>query len=87
MDDASGSSQTLVTGLVLSVIPTPTVELSQGISHVEECVHFWIIDTPSGPTSQGVCKLCGKNQLFRNSVSSSAWNKGIAKREGSWGGV
>ena len=28
--------------------------------------HYWIIDSPKGPTSSGVCKFCGKTQEFDN---------------------
>jgi hypothetical protein len=31
-----------------------------------ECIHHWIIDTPSGPLSNGVCKHCGEAREFRN---------------------
>lgn len=29
------------------------------------CRHHWIIETPNGPTADGVCKLCGQRRLFR----------------------
>jgi hypothetical protein len=31
-----------------------------------ECVHFWVIDTPHGPTSAGRCKYCGMTKEFLN---------------------
>ena len=79
MEDISGMGQTLVTGLLGHATPTSTAELPQGADYTDLCVHFWIIETPNGPTSQGICKLCGRAQEFCNSVSSSAWNKGVAK--------
>ena len=30
------------------------------------CVHHWIIDSPAGETSLGVCKHCGTSREFRN---------------------
>ena len=30
------------------------------------CRHHWIIETPSGPVSKGVCKLCGEERDFVN---------------------
>jgi hypothetical protein len=33
----------------------------------EECRHRWLIATPNGPTSEGVCCLCGARRDFRNS--------------------
>ena len=32
----------------------------------ETCRHHWIIEAPSGPTSKGVCKLCGAEKEFIN---------------------
>ena len=33
------------------------------------CVHYWQIDSPNGPTSDGVCKKCGtKQEGLRNSL-------------------
>lgn len=32
----------------------------------ESCVHHWVIETPQGPTSQGVCKKCGLVREFCN---------------------
>ena len=31
-----------------------------------DCVHHWIFETPTGPTSVGVCKKCGKKQQAEN---------------------
>ena len=31
-----------------------------------ECRHHWIIDSPAGPVSKGLCRLCGEERLFRN---------------------
>ena len=31
-----------------------------------ECHHYWIVDSPNGPTSRGVCKLCGAEKEFNN---------------------
>lgn len=50
----------------------------------EECVHFWLIESPNGPTSLGVCKLCGRTQAFRNSLTTSTWNKGLLRRADDW---
>jgi hypothetical protein len=30
------------------------------------CRHHWVIGTPSGPTSEGRCKLCGTTRSFHN---------------------
>lgn len=30
------------------------------------CCHHWVIETPNGPTSSGVCKFCGDERTFVN---------------------
>ncbi|MBI2935719.1 MAG: hypothetical protein HYY31_02760 [Chloroflexi bacterium] len=30
------------------------------------CKHYWVIDSPTGPVSKGVCKLCGEKREFKN---------------------
>ena len=34
---------------------------------VSPCTHHWLIDPPSGETSQAVCKLCGARREFDHS--------------------
>jgi hypothetical protein len=36
----------------------------------KECVHYWIIDFPEGPVSNGVCKHCGMKKRFFNSLDN-----------------
>ena len=31
-----------------------------------ECHHHWVIDGASGPSSRGICKLCGAQRKFDN---------------------
>ena len=45
------------------------------VEELSECQHHWVIDSPNGPTSVGVCKHCGKNGEFRNSIQSSGWDR------------
>jgi len=83
--NAIGEGRTQVNLSLGDAILSPAVGISQAdLPPSEECVHFWLIDTPNGPTSQGTCKQCGKIQLFRNSVASSTWNRGVARRENEW---
>ncbi|MCJ7509946.1 MAG: hypothetical protein MUP14_03550 [Dehalococcoidia bacterium] len=37
------------------------------------CHHHWLIESPHGPTSMGICKLCGEQKEFRNSASDLLW--------------
>jgi len=43
-----------------------TAQISTG-----ECVHYWLIDTPEGPTSTGKCKYCGMEREFNNTWADS----------------
>ena len=38
-----------------------------------ECRHHWLIESPHGATSMGVCKLCGSQKEFRNSAGDFLW--------------
>jgi hypothetical protein len=33
----------------------------------KECGHYWRIGSADGPTSKGICKLCGLEKEFNNS--------------------
>ena len=46
-----------------------------------ECRHHWMIDSPNGPTSQGVCELCGERGEFKNSMPVSGWDRAGAQRK------
>ena len=38
------------------------------------CAHHWVIDSPNGPTSEGVCQRCGEKREFTNSAeTTSVW--------------
>lgn len=32
------------------------------------CRHHWLIESASGPTSRGVCKVCGARNEFYNAI-------------------
>lgn len=32
----------------------------------DKCDHHWVIETPNGPTANGVCKYCGEIKEFYN---------------------
>lgn len=38
-----------------------------------ECRHHWMIETPNGPMSEGVCQRCGEKREFMNSGTSTPW--------------
>ena len=35
----------------------------------EPCIHHWIYEAPSGPTSVGICLNCGRSHVAANSLS------------------
>ena len=42
----------------------------KAVSVIEEepCIHHWIYETPSGPTSVGICLNCGTSHVAANSL-------------------
>ncbi len=45
----------------------------------DRCQHYWIIETPSGPVSKGVCKYCGAVKEFQNFWQGSSWERETSK--------
>lgn len=37
------------------------------------CRHHWIIESPHGATSRGVCKRCGASRRFPNAAQDALW--------------
>ena len=42
------------------------------------CSHQWVIDSPAGPTSRGVCRLCDEERQFQNFIEGSAWGYDVS---------
>ena len=40
----------------------------EGLVAKDECHHYWLIESAEGPTSKGVCKFCGAEKEFSNSL-------------------
>lgn len=51
------------------------------------CRHHWIIETPHGATSRGLCKRCGARKRFPNAPEEKLWGSGGKGRWSSTGGV
>jgi hypothetical protein len=55
-----------------------------------QCRHHWIIETPHGATSWGVCKVCGAKKEFPNAASDSLYEgdigSAIGSSNGDWAG-
>ena len=40
-----------------------------------QCRHHWLIESPGGPTSNGVCRNCGSERVFRNYLDGARWTE------------
>lgn len=65
------------------------VVVSEAPKQEEEasCTHHWVIDSPTGPTSVGVCKHCGTKREFTNFAFYSPWEDEVKlgmERRNSW---
>lgn len=48
---------------------TPTIE----VEDIPGCAHHWVIQPAMGPSSQGVCQICGESRDFQNYVEAASW--------------
>ncbi len=59
------------------------------------CQHYWVIEFPGGPMSRGICRLCGDQREFQNSMDGylredNMWSYNLRDSFGdlgSYGGV
>ena len=51
----------------------PSPENQKKLDEFIVCAHHWVIDTPSGPVSQGTCNMCGEVREFNNSTETGIW--------------
>ena len=56
--------------MVQQVEAVPVQEVYEG-SLV--CRHHWLIQAADGPTSAGICRICGENRDFKNYVETATW--------------
>ena len=49
------------------------------------CQHHWVIDSPAGPVSKGVCRLCGEEREFQNYLETSSWGNDVSLEQLSGG--
>ena len=47
--------------------------VQEGPEVVVVCQHHWLIQAADGPTSSGVCRLCGETKDFKNYVETASW--------------
>ena len=41
------------------------------------CIHYWVIDDPTEPTSRGICRFCGAEREFINYMPYRLWRDNI----------
>jgi hypothetical protein len=41
------------------------------------CVHRWVIESPNGETSRGVCRNCGAEKHFPNAAEDGLWERNV----------
>ena len=39
------------------------------------CCHHWIIESPEGPISHGMCRLCRATKSFKNIIEAAPWRE------------
>jgi hypothetical protein len=44
-----------------------------------KCTHYWVIESPQGPTSLGRCKFCGSVSEFSNYVPYPTWEGKVTR--------
>jgi len=42
---------------------------------MNDCQHYWIIETPNGPSVGAECRLCGATREFKTVGKDSGWTK------------
>jgi hypothetical protein len=52
----------------------------QPASAADGCIHHWLIASPKGPRSDGVCQKCGDRRNFENvgPMFTGQWSEGLA---------
>jgi hypothetical protein len=50
------------------------VRETRGARH-GSCRHHWVIQSPNGVTSRGVCKNCGRQRDFPNAAADAMWER------------
>ncbi|MBA7611276.1 hypothetical protein ES703_18496 [subsurface metagenome] len=55
--------------MVNNIRTVPEESTSKG-----KCCHYWIVESPDGPTSRGVCKFCGAEKEFDN-YGPDSWSQ------------
>ena len=66
----------------MSIEDTAVLAPEETREEVDQCTHHWVIDSPNGPVSRGVCKICGAEHGFRNYAENAPyWENDEARSE------
>jgi hypothetical protein len=57
-----------------AALPEKTVE---EIRPAGGCAHRWVIESPNGETSHGVCRVCGAEKDFPNAAEDGLWERNV----------
>ena len=63
---------------VKSAQPGPDAHLETRVQYGPVCQHHCVIEKPAGPSSKGVCRLCGEEREFQNYVEGSSWGYDVS---------
>lgn len=60
---------------------TSSVIAEPEVLEIQSCQHEWMIDSPNGPSSHGICHLCGVEKDFPNYIEGSAWGYDVSSEQ------
>jgi len=47
------------------------------LTETPTCIHRWVIETPNGEMSRGVCRYCGAEKEFPNAAEDGLWERNV----------
>ena len=57
----------------VAVLDAPAIEVAEG----PVCIHRWVIESPNGAMSHGICRHCGAEKEFPNSAGDGLWEREV----------
>lgn len=66
------------------IVTVQLLEKPESLVQEVVCRHYWIVESPSGATSRGVCRYCGKVRSFRNTAEDVVWEEERAADRSYW---
>ena len=64
---------------------TQTLDKVAQVPEDTTCRHYWVLKSPMGEVSQGVCKYCRKVRGFKNATEDFVWQEERAADLAYWG--